>query len=297
MALRCYRYAPALSLLILGCHEAVAPSQNPVPPPSRRVVATHTLKLPPRAPDARTGSAFIDHAYGMKIAEREHAIVEEIMAGNVPAFERELVPVELRAKARDGREIRARVFVMPDYLAIGSDDDFVRIPMTVRNARKIARETGTLLPTPHLVDEIQRTAAVRVVASHMTPGDEMASVSYYLAHNQTIEERRKAQHHVLGTLLSGPKKDLVVTIRMLETSHRTPIYGWFNEDGSPIQALSLVHDDRYVDYAHGIRLVDSEMEVDGVRRELLDVLASRNEAALVSDEGAYDLRTVWEKGW
>lgn len=233
----------------------------------------------------------------MKIAEREHAIVSEVLAGNVPAFERELVAVDLTAKSRDGRALHGRVFVLPDYLAIGSDDDFVRIPMTVRNARKIARETGCLLPTSHIVDAIQRAAAVRIVASHMTPGDEMASVSYYLAHNQTIEERRKAQGHVLGTLLSGPKKDLVVSIRMLESSHRTPIYGWFNDDGSAIQALSLVHDDRYVDYAHGIRLVDAEMEVDGEKRELLDVLASRDEAALVSDEGSYNLRTVWEKGW
>ncbi len=246
---------------------------------------------------ARTGSAFVDHAHGMKIAEREQAIVSEILAGNVPAFERNLVPVDVTAKSRDGRVLNGRIFVLPDYLAIGSDEDFLRIPMTVRNARKIARETGCLLPTRHIVDEIQRAAAVRIVAPYMTPGDEMASVSYYLAHNRTIDERRRAQGHVLGTLLSGPKKDLVVSIRMLETSHRTPIYGWFNDDGSPIQALSLVHDDRYVDYAHGVRLVDSVMEVDGAKRELLEVLASRGEAALVSDEGAYDLRTVWEKGW
>jgi hypothetical protein len=284
-------------LVLLGCHEAVTASQVPSAPPPAEVVAAHTLKLPPRRSDALTGSRFIDRAYGMKIAEREHAIVEEILAGNVPAFERKLVPVDLTAKARDGRPLRGRIFVLPDYLAIGSDEDFVRIPMTVRNARKIARESGTLLPTTRIVDEIQRAAVVRVVAGHMAAGDEMASVSYYLAHNRTIEERRKAQNHVLGTLLSGPKKDLVVSIRMLETSHRTPIYGWFNNDGSAIQALSLVHDDRYVDYAHGIRLVDAEMEVEGAKRELLDVLASRDEAALVSDEGAYPLRTVWEKGW
>jgi len=283
--------------LLAGCHPSASVATYALPARDTPAAERHILRLPPRPADALTGSAFIDRAVSMRPGEREHAIVAEILSGNVPEFERKLLPVDLQAKDREGNQLRGRIFVLPDYLAIGSDDDFVRFPMTVRNARKIARETGTVLPTPHIVDVIHAAAAARIASPYKTPGDAMASAEYFRDHNRTIEERRKKHGHVLGTLLSGPKKDLVISIRMLETPRRTPIYGWFNDDGTVIQTLSLLHDDHYVDYAHGIRLVDAEMEVAGKPAHLLDVLATRAKAPLISNEGFYDLRFVWEKGW
>ena len=37
--------------------------------------------------------------------------------------------------------------VQPDFLAIGSDDDFIRMPMTPQTAQKIADLSGGLLNT------------------------------------------------------------------------------------------------------------------------------------------------------
>jgi hypothetical protein len=125
----------------------------------------------------------------------------------------------------------------------------------------------------------------------------MGSMEFFAYHNREIEERRAGQHAPLGALLSGPKKDLVITRRMLESPGRTPIYGWFDAEAKPIQALSLVHDDRYVDYAHGIRLVYRKMTVDDQDRDVLEVLAERELAPLISDEGSFDLRVVWARDW
>lgn len=186
---------------------------------------------------------------------------------------------------------------MPDYLAIGSDDDWIRVPMTVRSAKSIARKVGAVLPTKKLVDEIHAVAKLRISSPYMAPGRDMTSVEYFVAHHAAIEERRRAAHAHLGELVSGPKKDLVISKRALSEPRRTAIYGWFTDDGGPIQALSLVHDDRYVDYAHGIRLVRGDMEIDGRSVPVLDVLADRDLAPLISDEGSFDLRRVWEKGW
>lgn len=255
------------------------------------------LRLPPRRADAPSGSAFVEGAKTMGAAERENAIVSEILAGNVPAFERRLVPLELGATDKRGQTRRGRVFVTPDYLAIGSDDDFVRVPMTVRSARRIARATGTVLPTRHLVDEAQRQATVHLASPEMAAGDEMSSAAYFWSHHRAIEAKRAAQSAPLGALVSGPKKDVVIAGRMLSLPGHTGIYGWFRADGTAIQPLSFVHDDKYVDYAHGVRLVDGVMEVDGTRRPLLEVLAERGTSALISDEGFYDLRFVWDKGW
>ena len=255
------------------------------------------LRLPPRGAGAVAGSTFIHRAQRLRTYEREKAMVDEILAGNVPAFQRTLVPLDVEATSAGGVPLRGRVFVLPDYLAIGSDEDFVRMPMTIGSARRIAREAGAVLPTPHLVDVIQAAAKIRVPSPYMTPGEHMGSIEYLARHNKVIEERRLATGIPLGALLSGPKKDLVITRRTLETPGRTPIYGWFAEDGSAIQSLSLVHDDRYADYAHGVRLVDAEMVVNDEPRPLLDVLADREQAALISREGPYDLRASWAKGW
>lgn len=51
---------------------------------------------------------------------------------------------------------------MPDYLAIGSNDDFVRIPMDPKTAQKIADQTGTSLPTTKMVDDIYKQADTRL---------------------------------------------------------------------------------------------------------------------------------------
>ena len=191
----------------------------------------------------------------------------------------------------------SRVYVAPDYLAIGSDDDFFRVPITIRAAHRVARALGCVLPTPHLVDRIHASAKLKLTSPSMTPGDQMGTVAYFVAHDHEIEQRRRATGGPLGALVSGPKKDVVLTKRMFATPGHTPIYGWFGRDDEPIQPLSLTHDDTYVDYAHGIRLVDDRMIASGRERPVLDVLADREMADLVSDEGAFDLRMFWARGY
>lgn len=249
------------------------------------------MRLPQRAADAESGSAFGRRAQRMSPVQREKAIVDEVLAGNIPEFQRKLVPVELSADSR-----RGKVWVMPDYLAIGNDGDFLRVPMTMRSAKEIARAMGCVLPTSRLVDVIQSKADVVVTSPTMT-GDHMSTTLAYIRHNAAIEEHRREAGGQLGQLLSGPKKDLVLTSRALSSPGRTAIYGWFDRSGTPIQPVSVTHDENYVDYAHGVRLVDETMEVGGKSVKVLDALADRESASLISDEGHYDLRVGWERGW
>jgi hypothetical protein len=247
------------------------------------------LPLPARDASRPKASELVDRAIALRPAEREAMVVDEVLAGNVPDFERGMVPVTLTGGGHTGR-----VWVLPDYLAIGSDDDWVRIPMTVRSAKKIAHATRCVFPTRKIVDAIHGAAAVRISSPYMPPGRDMGSIEYFAAHHAAIEGRRRATGASLGDLVSGPKKDLVLSKRSLSEPGRTAIYGWFTDDGQPIQALSLVHDDKYVDYAHGVRLVLTAMEAGGESVEVLDALADPERAPLVSDEGSFDLRPGWE---
>src|SRR5208337_1124419 len=122
-----------------------------------------------------------------------------------------------------GKSLAATIFVTPDYLAIGSDTDFLRIPMNLPTAAAIADRFGFILPTRKMVEEQAHALGVR-----------------------------------LGELVSGDKKDVVMTNRLATKAGRIAIYGWHRGPGQPIQPLSTVHGANYADYSHGIRLI-SEM--------------------------------------
>jgi hypothetical protein len=63
------------------------------------------------------------------------------------------------------------------------------------------------------------------------------------------------------------------------------IYGWHYPDGKPIQPLTTVHVAEYVDYSHGVRLVDEHVRIDGRSARASDVLGDEQLHILLSDEG------------
>ena len=85
--------------------------------------------------------------------------------------------------------------------------------------------------------------------------------------------------------MAGIKKDVVVTDELLKRPDRVAIYGWHKLDGQPIQPLTTVHVAWYVDYSHGIRLVDQWCVVDGENKRVEDVLRDKELCVLLSDEG------------
>jgi hypothetical protein len=186
----------------------------------------------------------------------------------------------------DGRTIRATIFVTPDYLAIGSDQDFLRIPMDLHTAAVIAGHFGFVLPTRKMVDAIYENSPRRFQPVPMMPGPEMRSTAYYLIHNQTIEHQRLVLGISLGTLVAGHKKDLVVSNVLAGNPGRMAIYGWHRYRGDPIQPLSTAHGTHYADYSHGIRLVSDIVLIDGRYDSIYRVLEDPTLADILSDEGA-----------
>ncbi len=92
--------------------------------------------------------------------------------------------------------------------------------------------------------------------------------------------------------MSGHKKDVVLTTRLRNHSDRIAIYGWQRRNGKPIQPLSTVHEDRYADYSHGIRLVCETVWIDGEPRSLYETLKSFELAQLLTYEKVFKMPRV-----
>ncbi len=233
------------------------------------------LTIPPRPPDAITGSAFMKKVENMTFEDRETQIYNEISKGNIPDFLRDLVTIHSNFKDANGITHSVTYQVMPDYLAIGSNEDFCRIPMGPITAQRLAVLFGAELPTSKLVDDISLHATVRLAPITYTPvGNQNELVSKFVEHNAAIEQARIAAGGELGWLIDGIKKDVVISNKITDPTrpNHVVIYGWYKLDGTPIQPLTNIHINTYVDYSHGIRLLNSEVIIDSTIKTIPEIL-------------------------
>jgi hypothetical protein len=245
----------------------------------------HPPQLLPRPEHAPGGAEFARHTRDLPAAERQRAVLEELERGNLPDFLRAPVPVQLTGRKTSGETVHATIFVLPDYLAIGSNDDFIYAALGFGPATAVARRYRSILPTPKMVDAIYAQSLQRLTPTPLPPGPLMASMSYLEEHQRRIERQRQGLPR--RGLVSGHKKDLVVTPRLLALPERVAIYGWHRALGQPIQPLSLVHGETYADYSHGIRLVSETVLVEGRPRSIYEALGDPAIAPALTYQGVF----------
>jgi hypothetical protein len=251
--------------------------------------------------DSRSGSAA---DLNRRRAAVEDFVFQQFAIGNVPDFMR---PENYREITVDtqvgGRTISARVRVCPDYLSIGSNGDFIRVPINPLTAQRIADRFGLTLPTPRLVDtidvEARRTTvtgsdgkehtgmisfiAAPTIAKRVTDpgtgrpvhdkwnyekygqyeGRWMLSAEFLGMQSRMIDESFRAAGN--PGFRSGSKKDVVYDPLALQTA---------GEGGMPVviyrpqvQGLSNIHNELYSDYSHGIRFLSSTVQITVTERD------------------------------
>jgi hypothetical protein len=261
-----------------GWHTACAAARGPCDD-------SLTQGIPARAAAAPGGRAFAAELRGLSEDDREAAIRRELTAGNIPGFLRRFVPIRFESRDAQGAPLNVIVCAAPDYLAIGSDQDFLLMPMRLGTALSAASDFGLTLPTKRMVDVIYAQAAVHFVPQPLPASSEMRSTDYLWHHNELVSKQRAELQVSLGELTAGEKKDLVLTNRLRDHLDRVAIYGWHFADGKPIQPLSTVHGWRYADYSHGTRLVSTKLFVGGQPRSIFSALQDGRLAGVLSDEG------------
>jgi hypothetical protein len=171
-------------------------------------------------------------------------------------------------------------YVAPDYLSIGTDDDWARIPLTPMAAQKIADSFNCFLPTTKMVDLIYKNAVVKLEPVPMYAFRDSSITMWQ--HHLIIEGQRKGKKG----LIAGIKKDVVLSCKIPRDAKpdREAIYGWHQLNGIPIQPLYSGHINWWVDYSHGIRLVYRKIKVDGKEMDYTDVLKDPVYQKLLCDE-------------
>jgi hypothetical protein len=225
------------------------------------------MSLPPRDASAPGGHAIMEAMANKSQTEREAYIIAQVKAGNIPPHMRELEPVTVRDA--DGSE--RTVYTLPDFIGVGSDDDFVRVPLSVPAAQVSAQHLGGRLPERVEVDAIYEQAGATLPFSNRTPDDTMATVPVMVEHNDYLEGIRRERGIAQGTLIAGHKKTVMAPRRKGEVT----IYGWHGDRpeegqrpragrGEAIQPYQTPHGEMHADYSHGVRVIFDRPATPGV---------------------------------
>lgn len=242
------------------------------------------LDIPATTTPRITGSDFFEKVSTWNWKERDSLAVKEILSGNFPSFLKKFTSVNSQIKDSTGKVHRAIFFVSPDYLSVGTDHDWARIPLTAMAAQKIADSFNCFLPTRKIVDLIYQQAIVKLEPVPMFAFRD-SSVTMW-QHHLIIEGQRKGRKG----LIAGIKKDVVISGSILRNvkQNREAIYGWHQLNNKPIQPLYTGHINWWVDYSHGVRLIYKKIIVDGKELDFTDVMKSSFYQNLVCDEDYCD---------
>ena len=254
------------------------------------------LNIPQREGDAESGSSFMERIAPLSLEEREEEIYKALSAGNMPDFLKRTLIMQGEFADSAGTVHTVHYELMPDYLSVGNDSDFCRIPMNPHTAQRIATLYGASLLTSKLSDHIYRMAPLKLSPFFYAPvGNANELVSKFVEHNAQIEKQKAEAEGKNGQLIAGIKKDIILSARLAKQANKVVIYGWHKPDGIPIQAVYSGHVDWYVDYSHGIRLVNNQVLIDGNPYLLTDVLSDPLLYTIFSDEDAPMGQTVYIK--
>lgn len=223
----------------------------------------------------------------------EDMIVDAVLAGNMPGELKQFQKIVFKTQVVDSVEIlriphTVEILVLPDYVAVGNDDDFVRMPMGPLSAQRIADTLNCILPTTYLVDRIAEVSEGHLDIFPFRPlGNRNCNPIVFQDSNNAINALYKAKGYEFGQFVSGLKKDIVLTYKILTLlgmEKNVAIYGWHHPDGRTQQPLHVKHGNFYADYSHGVRLIYRTVIVDGKECDAREILESPALYRLLSDE-------------
>ncbi|MCA9733787.1 MAG: T9SS type A sorting domain-containing protein [Deferribacteres bacterium] len=247
------------------------------------------LNIPERPEKALVASQIVPRISSLSLNNREKAIIHEFMNGNVPSFARKMRQIKITQKIGT-TDYELLLFALCDYIAIGSDVNYLYTPLTPSAAQFIADQVQCTLPTSRLVNVIYNAAELKLNPQPIPPSNQMTTVPVFRDHTDSI----KQQIATLGfdrasdSIVGGNKKDIIISNKIYSTDRsyeRVVIYGWHRSINDPIQPVYNGHNAQYADYSHGVRLIANLAFLNGDSVMVTDLMQDSRLSALVSSEG------------
>lgn len=245
----------------------------------------------PKSPSALSGSDFAQSILHKSGQERDDIIFDQFNQGNIPNWLHQNI---VSIKASDNKNT-IEYFVMPDVLCIGNEYDFFRVSCSGYTYKKIANLFNASFITPKMSKQIWQAADLKETPiTWKGPFTEiMGATSTMIWHNDQIEQQRAGRNF---NLISGHKKDMVISKDLLSLPNNICITGWYYADGKQIQPKSArVHSELWTDYADQVRLVSQICFINGQETNFFDVLNNPSYSYLISDEGSFDAKNIYNK--
>ncbi len=247
------------------------------------------LDIPARVEDAIEGSEFADQITGLSLKDREIAIVNEILAGNVPSFSRKLRPIVI-SQTIGSENYELTFYSTCDYMAIGSDNDYLYVPMTPSTAQHLANQLDCSLPTKKIVDVVYAESGIKLRPQPIPPSDKMTTVPVFYQHTDSIKTLFSYifYNRSADSIIAGHKKDIIISNKIYSSDRnyeRVVIYGWHRLNGNAIQPVYNGHNAEYADYSHGVRLISNIVLLNNDSTTVRSILADQQLSRLLSSEG------------
>lgn len=205
----------------------------------------------------------------------------------------------------------ATISVMSDALMVGEPDDFLRINATMEGEQRIADMLLMSMLTPKIADLVYANAKIKLEPNTQTPDSKMAYTSRMVKHSAAVTEAimratsawpesPSIQEIADGSigLVADVGKDWVLSNKLAGKKDVAANYGWHTKakvqksgpfacpgGGSMWQTLGTAHNTKHVDYSQIVRLMNTELIVDGKMMSFRDVASDPELCGLVSYEG------------
>ncbi len=235
-----------------------------------------------------TGTNFATEAATLKDwRSRSQRMVERVRSGSVPSFIRDQHWRWVEVK---GAGHTLRYLVAPDYMSIGTADDYLVFGPTPDEGQSIADSYNAIIPSRKMVTDIRNAAQKRMPLADVKQPPENIPVGKIETVDAVLAARRidrTRSYDPSAQLVAGHRKDIVVGPNL--DGSRVAIFGGEGgtTSGWAIQPYSTIHGSYYGDYSHGLRLVSRRAFLDGTEVDLASIFTDPALHVLVSDQGPF----------
>lgn len=242
-----------------------------------------------------------DPSLDADLRARSDALVRRVNESvDIPDFLRFFLPVRVKKTLADGNKpigYEAVYYVSPDWLSIGSDFEWCRVPLSAVAGQRVLNRFGCRHPTPLMARQIYESTRaptgpvdpfVPFISRESFKAVEggVQSTEMFLALHQDIEFRRRDS--TLGHLITGPMRDVTIG-KVVSDKKQLLLWGGVLASGKAAENKGAHDLDRFTDHAMGLRLVYGMLYIKKAGgawapKSIDEVLSNDVEYALISDE-------------